>query len=218
MQQPPVKMPDSAPMTEALPDGRLSAPSAERNADAIFERLAGYVPDRGLVLELASGTGQHIAAFAPRYPDVAWQPSDLSEERMRSVEAWRAHASVPNLRTPILFDASGAWPEWPEIGLVYVVNLFHLISDEQASAVIRGAAAALNTGGHFFIYGPFRSNGAFRSDGDAAFHASISAQNAATGYKDLEWMEAELAASGLSLAAVYEMPANNLAVVGRKAG
>ncbi len=106
----------------------------------------------------------------------------------------------------------------PDLGLVYVVNLFHLITDEDASAVIRGAAAALNVGGHFFIYGPFRSNGAFRSDGDAAFHASLNAQNADIGYKDLEWMEAELAATGLSLASVYEMPANNLAVVGRKAG
>ena len=217
MTQPPLKLPDSGPMTEALQGGRLSAPSAERNADAIFERLAGYVPAQGMVLELASGTGQHIATFAKACPDVAWQPSDLSVERMTSVEAWRTHANLANLRAPVQFDASGAWPDWPDLGLAYVVNLFHLISAKRTVAVIRGAAAALQAGGHFFIYGPFRSNGAFRSDGDAAFHASLSTQNAAIGYKDLEWMEAELAASGLSLAAVYEMPANNLAMVGRKA-
>lgn len=218
MTQPPLKLPDSGPMTEALPDGRLSAPSAARNADVIFERLAAYVPARGMALELASGTGQHIAAFAQACPEVVWQPSDLSDERMSSVAAWLAHVNVANLRAPVLFDASGAWPDWPDLGLVYVVNLFHLISAKDAGAVIRGAAGALNAGGHFFIYGPFRTNGAFRSDGDAAFHSSLSGQDAAIGYKDLEWVEAELLANGLSLASVYDMPANNLAVVGRKAG
>lgn len=218
MTQPPLKLPDSGPMTDALPDGRLSAPSATRNADAIFERLAGYIPEQGLVLELASGTGQHIATFAQGSTDVVWQPSDLSDERMASVEAWRAHVDVENLRAPIQFDASGAWPDCSDLGLIYVVNLFHLISSKDAKAVIRGAAAALTSGGHFFIYGPFRKDGAFRSDGDAVFHASLNAQNAAIGYKDVEWMEAELAANGLSLASVYDMPANNLVVVGRKAG
>ncbi len=218
MSQPPLKLPDSGPMTDTLPDGRLSAPSAERNAAAIFERLIGYVPTGGMVLELASGTGQHIAAFAPSASDVTWQPSDLSAERMGSVEAWRAYVNAPNLQSPVQFDASGAWPQFPDLGLVYVVNLFHLITNEDASAVIRGAAAALNAGGHFFIYGPFRNEGKFRSDGDAAFHASLTAQNVAIGYKDLEWMQAELMQCGLSLAAVHEMPANNLAVVARKGG
>lgn len=214
----PLKLPDSGPMTHSMPDGRLSAPSAERNAAVIFERLAGYIPAQGTVLELASGTGQHIASFAASAPDVIWQPSDLSDDRMASVEAWRAHAKVPNLRAAIQFDASGAWPQLPDLGLAYVVNLFHLITHKDALGVIRGAAAALNAGGHFFIYGPFRTKGRFRSDGDAAFHASLSTQNAAIGYKDLEWMQAELALNGLALAEVYEMPANNLAVVARKTG
>lgn len=216
MTQTPLKLPDSGPMTETMPDGRLSAPSATRNGAAIYERLAGYIPAGGTVLELASGTGQHIAAFAPTALDVTWQPSDLSDERMASVEAWRAHANTPNLRAPIQFDASGAWPQLADLGLLYVVNLFHLITDAEASSVMRGAAAALTAGGHFFIYGPFRNQGAFRSDGDAAFHASLTAQNAAIGYKDLEWMQAELALNGLAVVDVHEMPANNLAVVACK--
>jgi len=216
MTQPPLKLPDSGPMADALPDGRLVAPSAERNAAPIFERLAGYVPDNGIVLELASGTGQHIATLAKIYPDVMWQPSDASDERMVSINAWRAHMGADNLLDPMLLDASGAWPELPDLRLVYVVNLFHLIPQKDAVAVIRGAAGALAAGGHFFIYGPFRTDGAFRSEGDAKFHASLNAQNPLIGYKDLEWMEAELCAAGLSLVAVHEMPANNLVIVGQK--
>lgn len=218
MTQPPLKLPDTGPMTNTLEDGRLSAPSAERNAGPIFERLSAFVPYSGMALELASGTGQHIAALAQTYPDVAWQPSDMSVERMASVEAWRAHMNVSNLRAPIRFDAGGEWPDLPDLGLVYVVNLFHLISDQVAQAVIRGAAEALAADGHFFIYGPFRIDGVFRSEGDAKFHASLVGQDASIGYKDLEWMEAELCANGLTLVAVYEMPANNLAVVVRKDG
>lgn len=219
--QPSLKLPDSGPNTDALPDGRLSAPSAVRNAAPISERLAGYVPTQGVVLELASGTGQHIAGLAVQHPQVTWQPSDVSDQRMASVEAWRAHVGVANLRAPMLLDASGEWPvlegAFDDVRLIYVVNLFHLISVVDAQAVIRGAAATLTAGGHFFIYGPFRTDGGFRSDGDAAFDASLKAQDLAIGYKDLEWMQAELVANGLSLVAVDEMPANNLVLVGRKA-
>ncbi len=216
MTQPPLKLPDTAPSSHTLPDGRLSAPSAERNAAPIFERLAEYVPDRGMVLELASGTGQHIAALAGVYPDVVWQPSDASGERMDSITAWRAHTGADNMRDPVLLDASKPWPDFPDLRLVYLVNLFHLIPQDDAVEVIRGAAGALAAGGHFFIYGPFRTDGAFRSEGDAKFHASLNAQNPLIGYKDLEWIEAELCSAGLSLVAVHEMPANNLVIVAQK--
>ncbi|KPU84896.1 hypothetical protein JI58_00935 [Marinosulfonomonas sp. PRT-SC04] len=205
-------------MTEALPDGRLSAPSAERNAAPIFKLLAQYMPVQGMVLELASGTGQHIAALAVQHPHLAWQPSDVSDQRMGSVEAWRAQAGAANLCAPIVLDASGAWPALEDLRLIYVVNLFHLISATDAQAVIRGAAAALTAGGYFFIYGPFRTDGGFRSDGDAAFDASLRAQDESIGYKDLEWMQAELVANGLELAAAREMPANNLVLVGGQTG
>ncbi len=216
MTQPPLKLPDTAPSSHALPDGRLSAPSAERNAAPIFERLAGYMPDRGMVLELASGTGQHIAALAKLYPDVVWQPSDASGERMDSINAWRSHRGADNMRAPVLLDAGKPWPDFPDLRLVYVVNLFHLIPQDNAVAVIRGAAGALAAGGHFFIYGPFRTDGTFRSEGDAKFHASLTAQNPLIGYKDLEWIEAGFCAAGLSLVAVHEMPANNLVIVAQK--
>ena len=216
MTQPPLKLPDSGPKTNTLPDGRLSAPSAERNAAPIYDRLAKYVPTSGMVLELASGTGQHIAGLAKAYPDAMWQPSDASDERMDSIRAWRAHVGTSNLKAPVLLDASRIWPQLPDLGLVYVVNLFHLIPQADAIGVIMGAATALPAGGHFFIYGPFRTGGKFRSEGDAKFHTSLTAQNPLVGYKDLEWMEAELAVYGMIVAAVHEMPANNLAIIARK--
>lgn len=216
MTQPPLKLPDSGPKTDALPDGRLSAPSASRNAVPIFDQLAPFVPEQGMVLELASGTGQHIASLALRHPQVTWQPSDVSDQRMESVRAWRTHAGAANLRAPMLLDASGAWPALADLRLVYVVNLFHLISDHDALAVIRGAAGALTAGGYFFIYGPFRTDGRFRSEGDAAFDASLKVQDVSIGYKELEWMQAAFTAHDLSLVCVNEMPANNLVLVGRK--
>lgn len=216
MTQSSLNLPDSGPNTDSLPDGRLSTASAVRNAAPIFQRLADYVPAQGVALELASGTGQHIAELAVQYPQVTWQPSDVSDARMSSVEAWRAYVGVANLRAPMVLDASGGWPAVDDVRLIYVVNLFHLISVADAQAVIRGAAATLTAGGHFFIYGPFRTDDRFRSDGDAAFDASLKAQDAAIGYKDLEWMQAQLAANGLTLAAVHEMPANNLVLVGRR--
>lgn len=216
MTQPPLKLPDSGPKTEAMPDGRLSAPSAERNAAPIFDRLAAFIPSKGLALELASGTGQHITALAAQHPSVTWVPSDVSDQHMDSVQAWRAHAGVTNMRDPMLLDASGPWPVLADLGLIYVVNLFHLISEADARAVISGAAGALTQGGHFFIYGPFRTDGSFRSEGDAAFDASLKSQVASIGYKDLEWMQKQMQANGLVPVHTEDMPANNLILVGRK--
>ena len=216
MTQAPIKLPDSGPKTKVLPDGRLSAPSAERNGAPIFDRLAAFVPTQGGVLEIASGTGQHISALAAQHPNIKWHPSDVSDQRMNSVRAWCDHVGVTNVNAPLLLDASGRWPRLDDLGLIYVVNLFHLISTKDARAVIKGAAAALSQGGHFFVYGPFRTDGAFRSDGDAAFDASLRSQAASIGYKDLEWMQAEFQAHGLAPVLTDEMPANNLVLVGQK--
>jgi hypothetical protein len=200
----------------------LTAPSASRNAGPIREVLARYVPDGGVALEIASGTGQHIAALAQGWPGVTWQPSDISRARFASVEAWRAHSGVENLRAPVVLDAGGDWSGITgvlgDIRLVYLVNLFHLVPGDVARGIIGGAARALPPGGHFFIYGPFRRDGKFRSDGDVEFDRSLRAQDARIGYKDMEWMEKTLGGAGFSMCGVHDMPADNLVLVARKGG
>lgn len=212
------KPPYFGPKGDALPDGRISGNAAVRNGAAIFSCIAAYVPASGVALELASGTGQHIAALALRHKGVQWQPSDVTPKRMPSINAWRKHVAADNLLAPIVLDASGDWhgdvPQTP--GLVFVANLFHVIPEQAALEVMRGVGQALANGGHFFIYGPFKMGGEFRGEGDARFDASLKGKHLDVGIKDLEWMKSELLSVGLEFCNLHEMPANNLVLVVRK--
>ena len=211
--------PDKPVHSNAAPlgDGRLTAPAASRNAGPIVEALRPHVPAHGTVLELAAGTGQHAVAAARAFPGLVWQPTDPAPERRASIDAWTAAEALPNIRPAADLDATAPhWP-FPPADLVVLINLMHLVTAAAAQAILAGAARALVPGGRFFLYGPFRTNGAFRSEGDAAFHARLAAAAPGTGYKDLDWIEAEAAALGLSRIDLVEMPANNLSAVFQKA-
>lgn len=201
---------------ERLDDGRLSAPAAVRNTPAIVAALAGLLPPSGRVLELAAGTGEHAVALAEAFAGLDWQPTDIAPERLASIDAWRAARGVGNMRVALRLDATR--PDWrvDPVDVVYLANLLHLISAEAAQQVIAGAARALVPGGVFVAYGPFRTDGGFRSDSDARFHARLVASDPLAGYKDLEWVEEAGAQVGLERAARIEMPANNLIVALRK--
>lgn len=213
-----LSLPDSAAI--ATGDGRRVAPSAERNAEAIEAVLRRIAPPSGRVLEIASGTGQHIARFAAAFPALDWQPSDANPEALVSIRAWVAAAGLANLRPTLMLDAGApGWTAGPGgYALVQVVNLLHLISAAEAAAVLRGIAGALVPGGTALIYGPFRRDGQLTSAGDARFDASLRAQDPAIGYKDDGWVVTQAAAAGLALAERIEMPANNLAFVLRVPG
>ena len=197
-------------------DGRLSAPSAARNVTPILEVLAQVLPKTGTALEIASGTGQHVVAYGRAFPQVTWQPTDIAPERLASIDAWRAAEGLGNVRPARHLDASGAAWDAGRFQLVLMSNLFHLISETAARNVIRGAARALTRGGLLFIYGPFREKGAFRSGGDAEFHASIVAAEPDCGYKSVEWMQGVAEQAGLRPAGRHEMPANNLVLLWRQ--
>lgn len=201
---------------DALGDGRLSAPSARRNIGPIVEALRAHVPAHGRVLEIASGTGQHAVACARAFPGLDWQPTDITPERLASIDAWRAAEGIENMRVAQWLDATA--PDWQvaPADLVVIVNLMHLIPEPDAANVIRGAARALKPGGRLFLYGPFRTNGTFRSEGDAAFDARLRAADPEIGYKDLEWIEARAETAGLARCALTEMPASNLALTWEK--
>ena len=193
-----------------------SAPAAERNADPIAAVLDRHAPATGRALELASGTGQHAAAFARRFPGLDWQPSDADPTALPDIRAWCAGCA--NIRAPVLLDAArpGWADDWPGFDLVLIVNLLHLIPDAAAETVLDEAARALATGGVLALYGPFRRAGRLVSDGDARFDANLRAQDPRIGYKDVETVEARLRAAGLVRHARIEMPAANLMLVAQR--
>jgi SAM-dependent methyltransferase len=203
-----LRLPDSG--AEVLADGRRLAPSAARNAGPILGVLRRVVRPGDRVLELASGTGQHAAEFAPALA-ADWQPSDVEPANFASITAWSGAVARP----PILLDACA--PGWGkgDRDVVLAVNLLHLVPETGATVLLTEAAKALAPRGRFCLYGPFLREGRATSEGDAAFDASLRAQDARLGYKDLGWVMARLGAAGLGVQAV-PMPANNLMLIAFK--
>ncbi len=211
-------LPDSTALdTGAAPDGRLCAPSAERNIDPILEVLADVAPQRGRALEIASGTGQQIVRFAAARSQLEWQPSDAASERLESIRAWIRFAGLSNVRAPILLDAAGEWPAGLlPCDLVIAVNLLHLVTQEAVRAILANMAEALAPGGVFCLYGPFLRGGVFAGEGDRVFHAALKEQDPRIGYKDADRVEAALVCAGLEDIIRHEMPAANLMITARK--
>lgn len=205
----------------AFPDGgaRLSAPSAARNLAPILALLERHAPPSGRALELASGTGEHVLAFAAAFPGLTWQPSDVAPERLASIDAWAATPrSLPNLRPAISLDATA--PGWgaahPGHDLIVLVNLLHLVSEAEARNLVAELPAALAPGGTCVLYGPFLRGGIATSAGDARFHAALRAADAQTGYKNDADLVKWLQEAGLRPVEVASMPANNLAFVSQR--
>ena len=211
-------LPPSASVAHAGADARMHAPAAERNAEVITEALQDIAPAKGRALELASGTGQHAAAFARALPGLDWQPSEIADDRRASIDAHAAATSLPNLRAAIPLDATE--PGWGARhsgqALIVLVNLLHLISADEAQILIAEAVQALAPGGVFAIYGPFLREGRATSEGDARFHASLEAQDPDLGYKDVAEVQSWLEAQGLHPVRTVEMPANNLFLSARR--
>lgn len=208
-------VPKTASIAEPLAGGKLTAPSAARNVGPIRDVLLNVAPRSGRALEIASGTGEHVVAFARAMPGLVWQPSEIDAPRRASIDAWVAEAGLPNLRPAVHLDATArGWAvEHAAHDLVVVINLVHLISYAEARSLIREAAAALAPKGKLFVYGPFLRDGQATSDGDARFHASLTAQDPEIGYKDKDEVIAWLRDAGLGAVDVIDMPANNLCLI-----
>lgn len=211
-------LPDSASVATPGADGRMHAPSAARNAEAICAVIAARGPASGQALEIASGTGEHAVRIAACQPGLDWQPSDIASDRRASIDAWAEHAGVSNIRPAIALDACA--PGWgaagPAYDLIFASNILHLVGKDEAQTLIRESAAALTPGGILMIYGPFRRANGFASEGDAAFDASLRAQDPEIGYKSTEEVAAWMHAAGLRVETPEDMPANNLTQIARK--
>lgn len=205
-------LPDAAAQTA---DARISAPSALRNREAITAELTRIAPASGRALEIASGTGEHVIAFAAAMPGLIWQPTDPDPTRRASITAWMADAALPNILPPRDLDATrpGWAAEAESADLIVLINLLHLIATPEAQSLLAEVAQALAPGGRFALYGPFLREGRATSEGDAAFHASLKAQDPTIGYKDMADVIAWAKQKGMAHQRTIPMPADNLLLV-----
>lgn len=217
--RPPPASASVAEQAEGADNGKLVAPSATRNAAALEALLRDYAPAEGRALELASGTGQHVVVFARAFDTLHWQPSDLDPTRLRSIAAYIDENPAQNLLPPLSLDATE--PGWGQrhggFQLAVLVNLLHLISEDEARCLINETAQALSEGGMFVFYGPFKRDGALISEGDQQFDTKLRTHDPAIGYKDDRQIRRWLIEAGLTLIDTREMPANNLAFIARRA-
>ncbi len=198
---------------------RLDAPAFHRNHQAIRTVLQRFLADKsGDLVEAGSGTGQHVADFARHLPGITWWPSDLNEQHLRSIAAWRAHAALPNIRPPLQIDlADPAWcPRMhdgsgpAELLAVFCANVIHIAPWRVAEGLFAGAGRYLRADGRLFLYGPFKRGGQHTAPSNAAFDSSLRDQNAEWGVRDIEALEKLASTAGLALIEIAEMPANNL--------
>ncbi|HEX9963805.1 MAG TPA: DUF938 domain-containing protein [Allosphingosinicella sp.] len=191
------------------------APATERNRAPIAAVLRGALPERGLLLEIASGTGEHAARLSASFPRLRWQPSDPDPGALASICAWREEAGAPNLLEPLHLDASAE--HWPveAADAILCVNMVHISPWAATEGLMRGAGRLLPTGGPLILYGPYRRSGVPTAPSNEAFDESLKSRNPEWGLRELEAVEAEAARHGLGLERVVEMPANNLILVFR---
>ena len=200
-------------------DGRLDAAAFHRNHEAIWAVLQPFLAGKsGDAVEAGSGTGQHVVHFARHTPDIVWWPSDLNERHLRSIEAWRAHSGLSNIRPPLRIDLSdAAWCDAmhdnsgpQDLLAVFCANVIHIAPWRVAEGLFAGAGRYLRADGRLFLYGPFKRGGKHTAVSNAVFDTSLRERDPEWGVRDVEALERLAADAGLALVATAEMPANNL--------
>lgn len=196
-----------------MSDLRRHAPATERNREPIAAILRDVLPASGTVLEVASGTGEHAIHFARTFPTLTWQPSDPDLAALASIRAWAETARLPNLRPPLLLDASA--PEWPidHADAMLCINMVHISPWEATVGLMAGAAKLLPAGGPLVLYGPYFQQGVETAPSNMAFDESLRMRDGRWGLRPLEDVVALAESLGLHREAIHPMPANNLAVV-----
>lgn len=195
---------------------RRSAPAALRNREPIAQVLGDWLPQNGLVLEVASGTGEHAAFFAERFPGLGWQPSDVHPDALKSIRAWRAESGLDNLREPIVIDAAS--PDWPidRADALLNINMVHISPWGSALGLLDAAARLLAPGGPLILYGPWLSGSIETAPSNLEFDRDLKRRDPQWGLRKVEDFAAEAAKRGLALEEQRAMPANNLMLLFRK--
>lgn len=200
-------------MTKSHSETALASPSVARNRDPILEVIRRVLPRTGMVLEIASGTGEHAVHFAAALSHLTWQPTDQDEQALSSIAAHRAASGLTNLLAPLRLDA--ATSDWPveRADAVVAINMIHISPWRATQGLMAGAGRILPPGGVLYLYGAYRENGAHTAPSNEAFDQDLRSRNSEWGIRDLEEV-VELAGNhGLEFVERIPMPTNNLSVV-----
>ncbi len=208
------------------PDGRLDAAAYHRNHQAIRTVLQKFLAEKsGDVVEAGSGTGQHVVDFARHFPEITWWPSDLNEQHLKSIAAWRAHEGLSNIRPPLRIDLSD--PSWcaemcdgsvpGALLAVFCANVIHIAPWRVAEGLFAGAGRYLRADGRLLLYGPFKRDGRHTAVSNAVFDTSLRDNNAEWGVRDIAELTKLADNAGLVLGEIVEMPANNLILMFERA-
>lgn len=199
-------------------DGRLDGPAFHRNHEPIWSAISGFLlAQTGDVLEIGSGTGQHVTEFARRARNLTWWPSDIYDSHLKSIAAWRAQSDFENLCAPQRIDLAD--PHWTWTGeknsggpltAMICINVLHISPWAVSRNLVSGAVRFLKDGGRLFVYGPFKRGGAHTAPGNAQFDATLRAENPEWGVRDVDDLNALAHQAGLTAAEISLMPANNL--------
>jgi SAM-dependent methyltransferase len=202
--------------SEAPTSAKRHAPATARNRDPIARVLYEELPESGLVLEIASGSGEHVVHFAQELARLVFQPSDPDEEARASIRAWTEETGVRNVREPLALDVEAA--AWPiaRADAVLCINMVHISPWSATLGLLDGAARVLSGAGALFLYGPYRRDGVVTAESNEAFDRSLRERNPSWGLRRLEDLDREASARGFVRTRLVEMPANNLSLVYRR--
>jgi hypothetical protein len=194
-------------------DPRLDYPATRRNRDPILAVLREVLPASGTVLEISSGSGQHVAHFAEALQNLRWQPTDIDASVFPSIAAWTGH--LDNVAPPALLDVTS--DDWPlvQCDAAVCANMIHIAPWTACLGLLDGVSKRLGPAAPLCLYGPFKRGGVHTSPSNATFDESLRARNADWGVRDLDEVAREAKLRGLVLERVFEMPANNLTVIFR---
>jgi hypothetical protein len=198
-------------------DARRHAPATERNRDAIAAVLRQELPDTGLVLEVASGTGEHIVHFAALFPILDWQPSDPDPVARESIAAWAAAEGRANIRAPLDLNAAAAWP-LTVADAILCINMVHISPWEATLGLLANGARLLAVGAPLILYGPYFRDAVETAPSNLAFDMSLRDRDPSWGLRHLEAVDHAAMAQGLEPMRLVEMPANNIMRMYRCAG
>ena len=195
---------------------RRTAPAATRNREPIADVLAGWLPKSGTVLEIASGTGEHVVHFAKRFANLEWQPSDTHPDALGSIRGWLAETGLPNVREPVEINVVTA--DWPveQVDALLNINMVHISPWAASLGLLTGAARLLSEGAPLILYGPWLSDEIETADSNLAFDAQLKSVDSSWGLRKVEDFAAEAARRGFSLLETRPMPANNLMLLFRR--